>query len=62
MAVSQVRKTERLSVALTAEEKQAVLTVAAALGEKDHSLLLRGMSLEEIMARAKSIKKVLAER
>lgn len=62
MAVSQERKTERITLAVTEGEKQAALAVAAAVGERDHSVLLRDMSLNEIKARAKGMKKALAGR
>lgn len=51
-------KTHRLTLAVTEAEKEAALFVAIAVmgSEDDHSLLLRSMSLDEIVERARSIK------
>lgn len=40
----------QIAIAVTKDEKRAAVAVAAALG-MDHSLLLREMSLSEIVAR-----------
>lgn len=50
----------RINLAVTPEEKRAARAVAAATGERDHSLLLRSMSLDEIIARYAAIKKASA--
>ena len=52
-------KTRRIGLAVTEDEKADVEAVAAALGERDVSKLLRTMSLNEILIRAKGIKAAL---
>lgn len=55
-----VLRTERIGLAVTESEKADVKAVAAAIGrEAEYSTLLREMSLEQILERAKLIKRAL---
>jgi hypothetical protein len=56
---TQERKSERVGLAVTKDEKADILLVAKARAVRDHSILFRDLSLRAIRREAKRLRSVL---